>query len=489
MRIKRRWLVLSSVAGAIVALATIGWRRAESLESRPPVVQISAAQWWSRLPLLREIVPGFYVLAITGAELATALVDARVGLVAHVLVLAALLVHASLVTSSAQFKLLLALSLAPLIRILNLSMPLEDIDLMYWYGIVALPALIAALVVARTVSLGRRDLGLSLDYVPLQLLIASTGVAFGLIEYLILDPEPLIDEFSWQAFWVPAAILLVGTGLTEELVFRGVMQSAFADSLGKLAILYVAAIFAVLHVGHGSAMDVVFVLAVGLFFGWVVARTGSILGVTLSHGIANIGLYLVVPFLGFAAATSPVVQVEPPPTAAPPVVAAAEETPTTTPTPLATVEPTPLPPTPTATPTIVVTVEPTPVPSPPPTPEEPVPTAVPTQTHTVAPGQTLFDIAMLYGTTVDDLMELNDVEDRWLIYAGQTLVVPLQGEGQTPGAGGPAQIQVHVVAVGQNLTAIANLYGTSVDVLVQLNGLFDPDLIQPGEELLIPTAR
>jgi len=36
---------------------------------------------------------------------------------------------------------------------------------------------------------------------------------------------------------------------------------------------------------------------VALFFGYSVHKTGSILGVTLSHGLTNIGLFLVFPFL------------------------------------------------------------------------------------------------------------------------------------------------------------------------------------------------
>jgi LysM repeat protein/membrane protease YdiL (CAAX protease family) len=404
------------------------------------------------------------------------------------MVLTALLVHASLVANRPEFKLLLALSLAPLIRILSLSMPLEDIDLVYWYGIVAFPVLIGALVVARTLSLKRRELGFSLGSIPFQLLIGSTGVAFGLIEYFILDPEPLIDEFSWGAFWVPAIVLLIGTGFTEELVFRGVMQSAAGPSLGKVTILYVTAIFAILHIGYQSALDVAFVFAVGLFFAWVVARTRSILGVTISHGITNIGLYLVVPFLGFVAATTPAVQGEPPAVAAPRGVATAEATPTATGTPLATVEPAALLPTPAPTPTPVPTVEPTPLPTAPPAPEEPVAPAVPIQTHTVAPGDTLFDIAMLYGTTVDELAELNNLPDTQLVYAGQTLVVPGQGEGEIPVAPGPGQSQVHVVAVGESLGAIADLHGTSMEVLMQLNGLSDPNIIWPGQEILVPAA-
>ena len=75
------------------------------------------------------------------------------------------------------------------------------------------------------------------------------------------------------------------------------MQSASRDALGKAAILYVSAVFAVLHIGFLSVPDVAFVFVIGLFFAWVVMKTGSILGVTLSHGITNIGLLLVRPFL------------------------------------------------------------------------------------------------------------------------------------------------------------------------------------------------
>jgi membrane protease YdiL (CAAX protease family) len=45
---------------------------------------------------------------------------------------------------------------------------------------------------------------------------------------------------------------------------------------------------------------VAFVFLVALFFGWAVARTGSLLGVTLSHGIANVVLYVIVPFTTIA---------------------------------------------------------------------------------------------------------------------------------------------------------------------------------------------
>jgi NADH-quinone oxidoreductase subunit N len=59
----------------------------------------------------------------------------------------------------------------------------------------------------------------------------------------------------------------------------------------------VALIFAALHIGYRSVVDVLFVLGVALFLGWVVYRTGSLLGATIAHGLTNIVLFLVMPFL------------------------------------------------------------------------------------------------------------------------------------------------------------------------------------------------
>jgi len=253
-----------------------------------------------RLPRFAVVVLPVYAAAIATAEMVTALVDARWGVGLHVVILWTLLLHFAWAKEVSEGRALLALCLAPLIRILSLGMPLEDVDLVYWFLITGAPMIVAALVVARTLGLTRYDLGLTVRAMPVQLAIGALGVGVGIAEYFILKPDPLIDELTWQQAWWPALILLVATGFGEELVFRGVMQSASGDVLGRAAILYVAIVFAVLHVGYKSAADVAFVFLVALFFGWAVARTRSLLGVTLCHGIANVVLYIIVPFTAIA---------------------------------------------------------------------------------------------------------------------------------------------------------------------------------------------
>ncbi len=240
-----------------------------------------------------------YLALISTAELVTSFTDPRVGMIAHAILLGVLIVHASFAEGRSQ-RLLMVLFIAPLTRILSLSLPLEDVALEYWYAIVAVPLLGSAIWVARMLEWSRRDIGLTLGFPPTQLAIAAIGFGLGALEYVILKPEPLIDNLTLASFWAPALILLIGTGFTEEFIFRGLMQKAGREALGWLGPVYVAAVFAVLHIGYQSAADVAFVFAVGLLFAGLVARTRSISGVTMAHGITNIMLYLVLPFSALA---------------------------------------------------------------------------------------------------------------------------------------------------------------------------------------------
>ena len=42
------------------------------------------------------------------------------------------------------------------------------------------------------------------------------------------------------------------------------------------------------------------------------------------------------------------------------------------------------------------------------------------------------------------------------------------------------------MARGENLTQIATRYGVTVEAIVRTNGIADPNLIEPGQRLIIP---
>ncbi len=238
-----------------------------------------------------------YLLAITAAELVTVLVQPMWGLVCHAIVLIAVVMHSALASDSRYRHLVLSLALVPLVRIISLGMPLVDIPQIWWYPIIYVPLLAATIVVMRILGQRAREVGLNFGSLPVQLAVGLSGFLLGVAEYLILAPQPMIAELTWQEVWLPALIFLMCTGFVEEFIFRGVLQRTAVAVFGSWwGIIYVSLLFAVLHVGFLSLIDVVFVFIVALFFGWVVKKTGSLFGVTLAHGITNILLYLVVPF-------------------------------------------------------------------------------------------------------------------------------------------------------------------------------------------------
>ncbi|MCL4459981.1 MAG: LysM peptidoglycan-binding domain-containing protein [Chloroflexi bacterium] len=147
-------------------------------------------------------------------------------------------------------------------------------------------------------------------------------------------------------------------------------------------------------------------------------------------------------------------------------------------------------PTPTA-PTATITPVPSPQPtvSPTATPAPPSPTAVPTpmeKVHIVKAGETLKEIAIQYGASVEAIVQVNQLEDPDNLAEGQRLLIPLTAAGPTPTVSAPL---VHTVQEGETLRGIASQYGISPQAIIEANGLSDPDSLRVGQELIIPSRR
>jgi LysM repeat protein len=105
-------------------------------------------------------------------------------------------------------------------------------------------------------------------------------------------------------------------------------------------------------------------------------------------------------------------------------------------------------------------------------------------THVVRSGENLFRIGLRYRTTVAALQAANGLGSSILIYVGQTLVIP--GSSTTPApAATPRPAGVYVVQAGDTLFRIALRFGTTVVALQRANGLAGT-LIYAGQRLVIP---
>ncbi len=95
---------------------------------------------------------------------------------------------------------------------------------------------------------------------------------------------------------------------------------------------------------------------------------------------------------------------------------------------------------------------------------------------------TLSSIALHYDTTVRALVQANGIENPDLIHPGQRLVIPSAPPTPEP----TPQELIHVVQRGETLYRIALRYGTTVQALVAANNLANPNLIYRGQRLTIP---
>ncbi len=104
-------------------------------------------------------------------------------------------------------------------------------------------------------------------------------------------------------------------------------------------------------------------------------------------------------------------------------------------------------------------------------------------TYTVKKGDTLWDIAINNGTTVDQLMHDNNLTSS-LIFPGDKLTynTTVNQVAQAKQEG------YYSVVLGDTLAKISSRFGVSVDELVKLNNISNPNLIYVGEVLRIDAA-
>ncbi|NLF75228.1 MAG: CPBP family intramembrane metalloprotease [Chloroflexi bacterium] len=238
-----------------------------------------------------------YTAAIALSEIILVNLSVILGTVCHSLLLFALLWHFGVAEHVPSRRMLLPLALLPLLRILSLTMPVQDAPQIYWHALAGLPLLLAAGLAAHALEMSWAELGLGRAPWWKQAVIALTGIPLGFVSFWLLDPPPLSTSLEWPEAAVGSLILLVCVGLPEELIFRGLIQRTAGDLFPRAAFVYSSLLFAIMITGSLLWEYVVFAGLVGLFFGGCVRRTGSLWGVILAHSAISIETIVLLPFL------------------------------------------------------------------------------------------------------------------------------------------------------------------------------------------------
>jgi hypothetical protein len=105
---------------------------------------------------------------------------------------------------------------------------------------------------------------------------------------LLTDLRPFVGLVTGPNWPLAAAVLAIGAPLSEELLFRGFLFGALAQSrLGSAgAALISSAAWAALHAGY-SLVGLAEVFTIGLLLSWLLWRTGSLRVTIFCHAVYN----------------------------------------------------------------------------------------------------------------------------------------------------------------------------------------------------------
>ena len=115
--------------------------------------------------------------------------------------------------------------------------------------------------------------------------------------------------------------------------------------------------------------------------------------------------------------------------------------------------------------------------------QAPPPTPTPPTMHTVLEGQSLWSIAVQYNVKLGDLLWLNQLPEDVILQPGELVRVRLAPDEAPPPT--PTPILYHSVRTGQTLWEIAITYGLSLDQLLALNQIEQDAILHSGDQLLV----
>ncbi len=259
-----------------------------TIPSRVPSLGGIAARASTAGPLLG------YLVALAAAGAATAGGAPILAALGHGLLLVAMLTHAGVrleragQAGDALGRSLCGLGLLPLLGLVGTTLGSDPMSAPARVALIALSALAGAWLVARTLGLGGRELGLVGASWPVQLGVALSGIPLGLLA-LVLGGAGAFGGLRAASAVVLALALLLAAAV-QELIFRGILAATFDDLFGRGGVLWTSALFAAMGVATGS-IGLVFALGLsGLVWGLARDRTGSIVGTTAAHALVACAL-------------------------------------------------------------------------------------------------------------------------------------------------------------------------------------------------------
>lgn len=240
------------------------------------------------------------IIAIVGAEMLLYMGKQQAGIFLHVIIPLGLAVSSMWMKESNVSLSLETLAMLPILRLINISMPVFTAMTLYLYIYIYAPLIIPVFIIVRHQRFTVKELGLTLKnlyiYIPLAMVV---GYLIGLGEYNTIKIGSLIPDTSAVNLFKISFVMFFFVGLVEELIFRSLLQTRLQASFGMAKGLIVTGmLFGMMHSGYGTAYELLFTGIAGIVIGYMFQKTGSLPLIAITHGFVNVFLFGLIPLLG-----------------------------------------------------------------------------------------------------------------------------------------------------------------------------------------------
>lgn len=232
-------------------------------------------------------VVGIYSGIIVAAEFVGVFVTAIAGAIIDAALIPILLAHFVRREEAQDRRLLPVLAVLALLRTLSIAAVVPRLPEYLWYALIGLPLLVGIFLAVRLIDQPLDRLALRIRRPLLDVALALTGIQFGLLGYLFLEPPALVVRPDVATLIAELAILAVFGAFVEELLFRGLLQTVAIEAFGfqRAGVAYAAAMSACLYLGSGSILFTLEMGLLGAIYGAALLRGASLWGLAIGHAI------------------------------------------------------------------------------------------------------------------------------------------------------------------------------------------------------------
>jgi len=263
----------------------------DEVTGQPVVASVGWRQWLFILTILAAITITEWIFAYKNVAYGIGL---ALFLTIGIYILISVMRFSQPITNSAE-----SLSLIPLYILFTSSLPWFFINQEYLIPAVYATILALCLWHIYQKKLSFTALGFTKDkWLKYILMGIAIGIPIGMVEYFILRPAPVFPTFEVKYLLRDLFYMVCFVGLGEEVLFRALVQKDLSKALGwKWGLVLAGLMFAVMHLTWRSVPELIFVFFAGLILGYVYYRTESLVAPIVIHGIGNVTLVAIMPYL------------------------------------------------------------------------------------------------------------------------------------------------------------------------------------------------